>query len=251
MNLAVGVLVSALSVPVAAQSAGPAQTTSQQVYQPGNGVTFPILLRQEQPVYTDAARGARIEGVVVLEGVVQADGTLSDVRIRRSLDRMYGLDDSAVAAAKRWLFRPGQREGKPVPTVVTLELEFRLHNSQPPPAMSPRQAALTATPDDDFAKGAHRMGSVGLVLPIPRTQVHPQYTADAMRAKFQGVVTIEAVVMPDGTVGRSRIVKSLDPDFGLDREALAAANQWTFTPGTLNGVAVPVLVTLALEFRLK
>ena len=162
----------------------PAQTTSQQVYQPGNGVTFPTLLRHEQPVYTEAARRARAEGVVVLEVVVRTDGTVGDVRYSRSLDSIHGLDENAVAAAKRWLFKPGLREGKPVATIVTLELEFRLSDWLSPPRSAPRQTAPTATPTTTSPRAPTAWVLSGS-CPILRTQVHPRYTADAMRAKFQ------------------------------------------------------------------
>jgi protein TonB len=82
-------------------------------------------------------------------------------------------------------------------------------------------------------------------------EVKPQYTADAMRAKVQGTVWVEAVVMPDGAVGDVRISKSLDQVFGLDQEALKAAKRWKFLPGTRMGEPVPVLVTIELTFTLR
>ena len=78
--------------------------------------------------------------------------------------------------------------------------------------------------------GVYRPGA-GIVLPRPIREVKPQYTADAMRAKVQGSVWIEAVVTPEGTVADARITKSLDRVFGLDEEALKAARQWRFVPG--------------------
>ena len=246
--LAVAVLVSASSVPVAMQSSGPAQDTPQRVYRPGIGVGFPTLLRQEQPVYTDAARNAGIEGVVVLEGVVLADGTVGDLRVVRSLDKVYGLDANAMSAAKRWLFRPAFRDGKAVPVIVTLELQYRLPMSYPVPAGLAVPPAPTT--DDEFLNGAFSSGTPGLVLPKLVATRHPRYTSDAMRAKIQGLVEVEAVVGIDGTIVRSRIKRSLDKDLGLDQEALAAASQFTFDPGRLNGQAVPVVVSITLEFKL-
>ncbi|MAM85197.1 MAG: hypothetical protein CL472_11100 [Acidobacteria bacterium] len=72
-----------------------------------------------------------------------------------------------------------------------------------------------------------------------------------MRAKVQGSVWIEAVVMPDGSVGEVRITKSLDRVFGLDQEALRAVRQWRFAPGTRFGQPVPVLVVIELTFTLR
>jgi periplasmic protein TonB len=81
-------------------------------------------------------------------------------------------------------------------------------------------------------------------------EVKPQYTADAMRAQIQGAVFLECIVLPDGTVGDVRVVKSLDSTFGLDQEAIRAAKQWRFQPGTRDGVAVSVVVTIELTFTL-
>ena len=81
-------------------------------------------------------------------------------------------------------------------------------------------------------------------------QITADYTGDAMRAKIQGTVLLEVVVAPDGTVGAASVLKSLDARHGLDESALLAARYWLFTPGMLNGVAVPVRVTLEMEFRL-
>lgn len=96
-------------------------------YQPGNGVTWPTVLREERPKYTSDAMRAKIQGQVELEIVVLENGTVGDVRVTKSLDRNYGLDEAAKEAARKWLFKPGVREGLPVATRVGLVLEFRLH----------------------------------------------------------------------------------------------------------------------------
>jgi protein TonB len=98
--------------------------------------------------------------------------------------------------------------------------------------------------------GPYRPGN-GVQLPRVIREVKPQYTADAMRAKVQGIVLLECVVLPDGSVGQVEIVRSLDPTFGLDQEAIRAAKQWRFTPGTRFGEPVPVLVTIELTFTLR
>jgi len=98
--------------------------------------------------------------------------------------------------------------------------------------------------------GVYRPGN-GVQTPRVLREVKPAYTAEAMRAKVQGEVWLECVVMPDGTVGRVEIVKSLDGNFGLDQEAIKAARQWRFAPGTRFGEPVAVLVTIALTFTLR
>ena len=79
----------------------------------------------------------------------------------------------------------------------------------------------------------------------------PEYTSEAMRAKVQGTVEVEAVVNDDGTVGQVRIVRSLDDRFGLDQKAIEAVRNWRFRPGTRFGKPVAVLVLIELTFTLR
>jgi len=53
-------------------------------------------------------------------------GTVGEVTVTKSLDDTYGLDQAAVAALKRWVFKPGQKDGKPVPVRVAVEMSFTL-----------------------------------------------------------------------------------------------------------------------------
>jgi periplasmic protein TonB len=105
--------------------------------------------------------------------------------------------------------------------------------------------------DAEFLKGAYLPADAGVEHPKLLTDVKPKYTADAMRAKIQGDVEIQVVVNVKGEVERARVSQSLDKVFGLDNEALAAARQFRFEAGTLNGKPVPVAVTLHLTFRLR
>jgi TonB family protein len=98
--------------------------------------------------------------------------------------------------------------------------------------------------------GEYKPGN-GVTIPQLVREVKPAYTAEAMRAKVQGTVWLECVVMPDGTVGRVQVVRSLDNTFGLDQEAIKAAKQWRFRPGMRLGEPVPVLITIELAFTLR
>jgi len=104
--------------------------------------------------------------------------------------------------------------------------------------------------EDDFLKGVYLPEATGLKAPVLIQAVYPKYTSDAMRAKIQGTVEVQAVVMPDGSVSRARVTTSLDKTFGLDEQALIAAKQFTFVPGKVDGLPVPIAVSLHLEFRL-
>jgi protein TonB len=95
-------------------------------YQIGNGVLPPDLIHRTQPQYTAEAMRAKIQGVALLSGIVGVDGTLQDIRISRSLDGTFGLDQEAIKCVRQWRFRPGTRQGQPVPVYVTIEVAFNL-----------------------------------------------------------------------------------------------------------------------------
>ncbi|HEV8348308.1 MAG TPA: energy transducer TonB [Vicinamibacterales bacterium] len=109
----------ALTVPTAVAQ-------EQSVHKPGNGVTLPVVTKQVKAVYTQQAMDARIEGTVGLEVVVKSDGMVGDVKIARSLDPTYGLDDQAVKAMKQWQFKPGTKDGTPVAVQVDVMINFTL-----------------------------------------------------------------------------------------------------------------------------
>jgi len=97
----------------------------QQVYEPGNGVTMPIVVKEVRPQYTKAAQDKRIQGRVLLRAVVLENGHIGDdVEVLTSLDA--DLDQQAVAALKQWEFKPGTRDGKAVAVRISCELTFTL-----------------------------------------------------------------------------------------------------------------------------
>jgi TonB family protein len=102
-----------------------ATATTQQVYEPGNGVTLPVLVKEVKPQYTARARDMKIQGSVLLRAVVLENGHIADaVEILRSLDS--DLDQQAIVALEQWEFKPGIREGKPVAVRISVELTFTL-----------------------------------------------------------------------------------------------------------------------------
>ena len=72
-----------------------------------------------------------------------------------------------------------------------------------------------------------------------------------MRAGIKGGVSLDVVVLADGSVGKVTVTKSLDTVYGLDAEAVKAVKRWRFDPGTKDGKAVPVLVEIEMTFTLR
>jgi protein TonB len=87
---------------------------------------LPVPIHQEKAQYTQAAMAAQIEGTVILETTVLADGSVGDVKVIRSLDSQLGLDQEAEKALKLWTWNPGTRGGQPVSVTVQIEMKFTL-----------------------------------------------------------------------------------------------------------------------------
>ena len=79
---------------------------------------------EDRAEYSEEARKAKVQGTVILRIEVDARGQAQSISVERSLG--LGLDDRAVEAVRRWKFKPGYRNGKPVVTVATVEVNFRL-----------------------------------------------------------------------------------------------------------------------------
>jgi protein TonB len=91
---------------------------------------------------------------------------------------------------------------------------------------------------------------VGGQIPFPRKlrDVRPEYPLIAQRARVQGAVIIEATIGTDGKVRDAKVLRSIPL---LDRAALDAVEQWEYTPTLLNGAAVPVIMTVTVNFTLQ
>lgn len=90
------------------------------------GIVAPRAVASVKPRYTQEALKAGISGTVLMEVVVGSDGQVGEVRVTRSLDREFGLDDRAVETVKKWRFTPARKDGVAVPVLVEIEMTFTL-----------------------------------------------------------------------------------------------------------------------------
>ena len=88
----------------------------------------------------------------------------------------------------------------------------------------------------------------GVVPPRVLEQFHPGYTAEAMAARVEGTVVMEVLIDEEGRVPDARVIRSIPL---LDRSALDTVKRWRFTPTRVDGVPVPVLVQIEMNFTLK
>ncbi|HYH09136.1 MAG TPA: energy transducer TonB [Thermoanaerobaculia bacterium] len=88
------------------------------------GITAPVPVQRVEPVYPDEYRRAHVTGIVVLEVAISESGTIEDVSILKSL--APGLDMAAADAVRKWTFKPAMQDGKPVPVLFNLTINFKL-----------------------------------------------------------------------------------------------------------------------------
>jgi TonB family protein len=120
-----------------------------------------------------------------------------------------------------------------IPTPATMMDAF-IAAAPPPPPPPPPPAPVRVGGDIQAPQKVHN--------------VSPQYPQIAQSARVQGVVIIEAVIGPDGSVQEARVLRSIPL---LDAAALDAVRQWRYTPTLLNGVPVPVIMTVTVNFTLQ
>ena len=89
------------------------------------GMKAPNKIVDVAPAYPTVAQRAHVEGVVILEAVIDAQGRVASVRVLRSIAL---LDEAAVDAVKQWRFTPALLNAEPVPVVMTVTVNFTLQN---------------------------------------------------------------------------------------------------------------------------
>lgn len=102
-------------------AAGP---SPQNVYRVGGGVSQPSILFKIEPEYSEEARRAKWQGTVTLSVVVSEFGEVTGVKVLTPLG--LGLDQEAIAAVQKWVFKPGRKDGQPVAVYATIQVTFNL-----------------------------------------------------------------------------------------------------------------------------
>ena len=117
----------------------------------------------------------------------------------------------------------------------------------PPPPPPPPRVDQPADAPAPPPPGSPVRVSGNIKEPAKIRHVPPVYPPIAQSARVQGIVIIEAVIDPQGYVQETRVMRSIPL---LDQAAIDAVKQWQFTPTLLNGVAVPVIMTVTVQFTL-
>ncbi len=91
----------------------------------GGDVKAPVVISRVEPTYPEVARKARISGIVIVECIIDKNGTVQNVQILKPLP--FGLDQAAAEAVKKWRFKPGTLNGQPVDVIFNLTVNFKLN----------------------------------------------------------------------------------------------------------------------------
>jgi protein TonB len=91
----------------------------------GGDVKPPQVISKAEPTYPEAARKARMEGIVILEAIITAQGNVEDVKVLKSVNPL--LDASAVRAVQQWKYKPATLNGRAVRVYLTVTITFNLH----------------------------------------------------------------------------------------------------------------------------
>ncbi len=232
----------------------------------GGNIRPPIKIKDVRPVYPAIAQSARVQGVVIVETVINQEGKVQAVRILRSIPL---LDQAALEAVKQWEFVPTQLNGAPIPVVMTATVNFTLDGKSGVPGGvawgvtggvqggvaggvvggvvgGVAGAPPPPPPPPPLPPDTVRVGG-GIQPPTKLVDVRPVYPPEAQQAKIQGVVIIETVIGKDGKVESARVLRSIPM---LDQAAIDAVKQWEFSVTTINGVPVKVVMTLTVNFYL-
>lgn len=95
------------------------------VYRIGGGVSAPVPIFTPEAEFSDEARRAKYQGVVLISLIVDAQGNPQNPRVVRPLG--MGLDEKALEAVRKYKFKPAMKDGKPVPVMMSIEVNFRLY----------------------------------------------------------------------------------------------------------------------------
>ena len=95
------------------------------VYHVGGGVSPPVVIYQVDPEFSDKARMAKYQGVVVVAFIVDAKGMPRDLRVVQHLG--MGLDQKALEAVRKYRFRPAMLNGHPVPVSIAIDVDFHIY----------------------------------------------------------------------------------------------------------------------------
>ena len=184
-----------------------------------------LLIHKVNPVL-NLEPEARIQGIVVLQAVIDKNGDIENLQIASGHPMLVS---AAIDAVKQWKYRPYEVNGIPVAVETTIRVE-----------VSPASEAASS---DTTPVSIPREKISGHIL----RRVAPMYPPLARQARIQGTVILKVVIDKEGNVSNMQLVSGHPM---LAPAAIEAVKQWKYTPYESNGEIVEVQTDVQVNFKL-
>lgn len=185
-------------------------------------ISPPTLVCPYVPMYPLALFKDKKEGNVLLEIRIDDKGKVTDSKVVESANE--GFNDNAMAAAGKFVFKPGKKDGKEVPMRIRVVVAFTLD-----------KAVLSM---DDVS-----------TPPSFKKRIRPFYPYAMLEKGIEGNAALDCVISSDGKVS---VIYALDYTYSSFRDSLiAAVKEAEFNPATVDGVPVSSFYHVAYEFRIR
>lgn len=196
-------------------------------------------------VYPPNTENISLHGQVVLQFVVEKDGSVGEVRVVKSLWPF--CDTASIEAVKKLKrFTPGLVDEKPVRTWYTLPITFKIDQSDDNYKLVKTWDPDTAVFRDPYSMPFYPGGDKALLQDLAENLVYPP---EAIRNKIDGRVILQFVIKKDGSIDNIEVVQSLSPE--CDQAAIEAVKKLKlFKPGLKDAKPVNVKYTLPVKFTL-
>ena len=239
-----------------------AQPAKVMVYTLGPGVTAPELLPGTPRIFLDEKCKKKVKSMIPISLYVDAEGVPRDLTILYPKESK--LDELALKTVAGDRFKPGTYKGLPVPVaetvVVTLyacmaekKNSFGQQTDQVRLWSLPEQNAIPLqkpTETDEIALlGALEKVGGRVSVPVIVHSVVPEFTDEARRAKYWGVVLVSIIVDAQGMPRDLHVVHPIG--MGLDQKAIEAVKKYRFKPAMKDGKPIAVPVKIEINFRLR
>lgn len=221
---------------------------------PGDSVTLEPI-KTVKADYPYQARERAMQGQVWVKIRVSETGDVENTEVI-SGDPI--LAKAAVAAVKRWKFKPFIKDGKPVKvsTKVPFNFAFRDNIEDKNPATDPKNTAqvkpASDSPADPNSVPGEKPNRVRVAADIEEGmlihKVAPVYPPEALRNRISGTVVLQAVIGKDGLIAQLHTVSG-PPE--LVSAAVGAVQQWRYRPYIFNGEPVEIETTITVHFVLR
>jgi TonB family protein len=197
----------------------------------------PRLIKSVDAVYPEIARQAKIEGVVGLDIRADTAGRVKKIRVLRSIPL---LDQSAINAARQWVFEPVIIDGAAVEAIFAVDIGFSLKSP------GGRMSTGWESPGDNIITGAVKVEGE-MAPPKCLKSVSPVYPEIAKQAKIEGLVVLGVRTDEKGRVEAVNVIRSMPL---LDQAAIDAVRQWIYEPLVIKGQPRKAVFTVSIGFWL-